>query len=56
MRWHKNNDDPPPSAFPIPASGGDVGSNVGGSGNNNIYRTIKKTIRKLRLYKFIRVA
>ena len=29
----KNDDTPPPSAFPIPASGSDIGGNVGGSGN-----------------------
>ena len=31
----ENDDNSPPSAFPIPASGGNVGGNVGGSGNNN---------------------
>ncbi len=31
----ENDDVSPPSAFPIPASGSDVGGNVGGSGNNN---------------------
>ena len=31
----ENDDVFPPSAFPIPASGGNVGGNVGSSGNNN---------------------
>jgi hypothetical protein len=51
---HENDDVSPPSAFPIPipASGGYVGGNVGGSGNNNNSNTnstnLNKSVRRRR--------
>ncbi len=50
----ENDDVSPPLAFPIPASGGYVGGNVGGSGNNNNSGTngtnSNKSVRRRKMY------
>ena len=56
----ENDDVSPPSAFLIPANGGNVGGNAGGSGNNNNSSTngtnTNKSVRRCRkIYYELRV-